>query len=112
MICYECGGSDIQGTCVCGYDYPPEPNMSHRMLTNNHDGLDPYMFQDEPEVQSKQICHFCGVDLFLPRTYLNIRMCVPCGLQLDHKECCKCVVCNITWLVREEGSVCIFCKSL
>lgn len=117
MICMTCGGSDIHGTCVCNYEYPPEPDMSHRMLTDNLDGLDPYMFPDEPEIQPKQICHFCGVDLFLPNTDVTIRMCVPCGLALNHEECCRCIVCNKTWLVDEcvdvaSGSVCEICKSL
>lgn len=97
MKCHECGGSDLQGSCVCSYEFPPESNL----------------VQEQP----KQICHFCGVDLFLPRTDLNIRMCVPCGLALNHEECCKCIVCDKTWLMDEcvgvpSGSVCESCRSL
>ena len=115
MRCLECGGSDLQGTCVCSYEFPPEPDMSPiedrerwlGMLT----GPPPYASVEIPD-DLKQICHFCGVDLFLPKTDLDIRMCVPCGLGLNHEECCKCVVCDKIWLVRGEGSVCEFCRSL
>lgn len=83
--CVECGGYEALDTCIC---------------------------EDFPDPEAKQICHFCGVDLFLTRTDLNIRMCVPCGLALNHEECCKCVVCNHAWLVDEDRSVCEFCMSL
>ncbi len=99
MICQECGGSDMDGTCLCSYD---------SLL---YDSLDTLGILS-PEEQVKQICHFCGVDLFLPKTDLNIRMCVPCGLALDHVECYKCIVCTKTWLVDGETGVCCFCKSL
>ncbi len=99
MICHDCGGSDLQGTCVCYLDW-------------GMGAIDDHDFPLEPELQTNQICHFCGVDLFLPRTDLNVRMCVPCGLGLNHDECCKCVICNNVWLVDGDGSVCESCKSL
>lgn len=119
MICHDCGGSDIHGTCACSYEFPQESDMSRRKLTYEErakrlqiltGGCEGY--DDEPAAQTNEICHFCGVDLFLPRTDLNIRMCVPCGLALNHEECCKCIICNKGWLVDEEGSVCESCTSL
>ena len=118
-ICIDCGGYDELGTCVCYDEFSPESDMSCRKLTKDErtrrmdiltDGCDGY--DDEPEAQPKQICHFCGVDLWLQRTDLNIRMCVPCGLELDHQECCKCIVCDKVWMVDGEGSVCEFCMTL
>ena len=99
IICIDCGGYEELDTCVCH-----EPAI---------DIMDLSCLKTEP----KQICHFCGVDLFLPRTDLNIRMCVPCGLALNHEECCRCIICNKTWLIDEcvdvaSGSVCVSCKSL
>lgn len=82
-----------------------------------HDGMpyDTLNIAGRPKLewQPKQICHFCGVDLFLPDTDLNIRMCVPCGIQLDNSECGRCVRCNRSWLLAEENcSVCETCRSL
>ena len=133
MICHDCGGSDLQGTCVCCYEWP-EPDLEREArirkgyetgfceecdrayLACTCDGeqkpIIPPPYPVTVPNGLKQICHFCGVDLFLRRTDLNIRMCVPCGLALNHVECCKCVVCNNVWLVDGEGSVCQSCKSL
>lgn len=94
--CENCGGYDGLGTCLCDYD---------DLL---REALEPF----EPPVDAKQICHFCGVDLFLPRTDLNIRMCVSCGLALNHEHCCSCIVCNKTWLVDDNECVCESCMSL
>ncbi len=104
MICHDCGGSDLQGTCVCHYDWDD-------IAEGSYAGPPPYASVEIPD-DLKQICHFCGVDLFLPRVDLNVRMCVPCGLGLNHEECCKCVICNNVWLVDGDGSVCESCKSL
>lgn len=121
MICHDCGGSDHQGTCVCSYEWPePDLEREERIRKGYETGFcegcnRAYLActcDSDSEVQPKQICHFCGVDLFLPRTDLNVRMCVTCGLALNHEECCKCVVCNNVWLVDGEGSVCQSCKSL
>lgn len=93
--CQDCGGYGGLGTCLCDYD----------------DILREGLGLFESETQVNQICHFCGVDLFLPAK-VNIRMCISCGLGLNHKDCYKCVVCNESWLINGEGSVCVFCKSL
>lgn len=86
MICVDCGGYDELGTCVC--------------------------FGDSwPSQETKQICHFCGVDLFVPPD-VNLRMCNLCAIQLDHVGCCRCVRCNLTWLEDGEGSVCRVCRVL
>ena len=119
MICHDCGGSDIQGTCVCGYDYPPEPDMSCPALTDPYGDLNPHILPSTfeglytpPYAALKQICHFCGVDLFLQRTDLNIRMCVPCGLSLNNRDTVKCIVCDKTYLDDYDYSVCESCRSL
>ncbi len=99
MICLECGGSDMDGTCLCSYD---------SLL---YDSLEVLGIL-RPEEQVKQICHFCGVDLFLPKTDLTIRMCVPCGLALNNKDTIRCIVCEKTYLDDYNCSVCESCKSL
>ena len=119
MKCPECGGSDLQGTCVCGYDYLPEQRVQER--EGGCDDIDPdtllcagrllYENVESPE-DAKQICHFCGVDLFLYKANSKILTCRSCATQLDHDDCTECVRCNQTWLVDGSGSVCALCRIL
>ncbi|KKM25178.1 hypothetical protein LCGC14_1597610 [marine sediment metagenome] len=112
MKCPECGGSDFQGTCTCSYDYPPEQIVSHQTSDNIlYAGRLPYETVESPK-DLKQICHFCGVDLFLCETDLDMRMCASCASLLNHKGCNVCVRCNVAWLVAGAGSVCALCKIL
>lgn len=91
--CDECKGYSVYGTCVCDLEFP-------------------VLELPEPE-NAKQICHFCGVDLFLPRADFNVRMCVPCGLELKHSETTICVVCTTPLLELDPNcSVCASCRSL
>ncbi|KKL86274.1 hypothetical protein LCGC14_1946380 [marine sediment metagenome] len=104
MKCPECGGSDLQGTCTCSYEYPPEQIVSHQI---SEEGERESILKD-----FKQICHFCGVDLFLYKTDSKILTCLSCATELDHDDCTECVRCNKTWLVGGNGSVCALCKIL
>jgi len=124
MICHDCGGSNSKeaGTrvCVCNYG---EPHPSHRKLTYEErarrlqiltygcDGYDddteahaatgpPYEIQ-----QAHKVCQFCGSNLFTPPGS-DLRMCLPCAIELDHEDCIRCVRCNKTWLVDGGGCVC------
>jgi len=97
--CDECGGYNAIGTCFCDYDSILSDTLDHFGTL-------------EPEAHLKQICHFCGVDLFLPHTDLNIRMCVPCGLALNNEDTIRCIVCEKSCLDDLNCSVCESCKSL